>query len=442
MQPVSHEHTIHAERSYVASLLIASPSSQRTELGFIRPEYFCDSDLRRIVENMEGEIRDNGECRPERLRYLMAGTLPAGLLPDLLKEEAGHPSTWRTSILDQYFQRSIGNMVRESESEKYGLDRLQFFRNRIEELFGHLPRPEKNLREELEKHLRGEGSNVIPTHFPKLDSRMWGGFHAGNYVVVGGQPGSGKSSFLLQLLLNLASHRTPCAIYTFEQSPEEIHMRAISNLSKVVFGDILSRTLTSRSEKLVRDAMGHFDSLPLRIIDGNRMTLSHIEAAIQTGKESVVAVDYLQRLPLDQKRNRYEGITEASSRLNSAAKRSGKVLLVASSLNRNSGPDDTPNLGMFRESGQIEFDADIAAILTRSYTLVSQLGGVPEQGDVRLDLLKVRNGIPGSTLLHFDAPCFSFSQPDIPTSPFTAQPGDPATQDPIDEIFPENMCHS
>lgn len=63
-------------------------------------------------------------------------------------------------------------------------------------------------------------------HIPELDRVLGGGIVPGSLILLGGDPGIGKSTLVLQVLDNLVSHNVPVLYATGEESQEQIKMRA------------------------------------------------------------------------------------------------------------------------------------------------------------------------------------------------------------------------
>ena len=67
----------------------------------------------------------------------------------------------------------------------------------------------------------------LPTGFEELDRVLGGGLVAGSVVLIGGDPGIGKSTLLLQALAAVAGRNAVPALYvTGEESPQQVKLRA------------------------------------------------------------------------------------------------------------------------------------------------------------------------------------------------------------------------
>ncbi len=66
----------------------------------------------------------------------------------------------------------------------------------------------------------------IPTGVPDFDRVLGGGLVPGSAVLLGGEPGIGKSTLLLQVAARLAGHVGPVLYVTAEESARQVRMRA------------------------------------------------------------------------------------------------------------------------------------------------------------------------------------------------------------------------
>jgi len=74
--------------------------------------------------------------------------------------------------------------------------------------------------------VRNEGPERSPTGLGELDRVLGGGLVRGSLVLVGGDPGIGKSTLLLQLASSLAAGGRKVLVVSGEESEEQVRMRA------------------------------------------------------------------------------------------------------------------------------------------------------------------------------------------------------------------------
>ena len=72
----------------------------------------------------------------------------------------------------------------------------------------------------------GEPGRRRSTGISELDRVLGGGLVPGSLVLLGGDPGIGKSTLVLDVAARLAASSNPCLYFAAEESPAQIHMRA------------------------------------------------------------------------------------------------------------------------------------------------------------------------------------------------------------------------
>lgn len=71
-----------------------------------------------------------------------------------------------------------------------------------------------------------DGAVPFPTRIPELDRVLGGGLVPGSVTLIGGEPGIGKSTLLLQALAEMARGGRPCLLVSAEESPAQVRRRA------------------------------------------------------------------------------------------------------------------------------------------------------------------------------------------------------------------------
>ncbi len=70
------------------------------------------------------------------------------------------------------------------------------------------------------------GAAQLPTEMPELDRVLGGGLVPGSVTLVGGEPGMGKSTLIMQALGNMAARGARCLLVCAEESTAQVRMRA------------------------------------------------------------------------------------------------------------------------------------------------------------------------------------------------------------------------
>ncbi len=91
----------------------------------------------------------------------------------------------------------------------------------------------------------------LSTGFDELDRVLGGGLVPGSVVLIGGDPGIGKSTLLLQGLSSLSAETVPVLYVTGEESPSQVKLRAQRLLLE---GSAIRLLAETRVERILSDA--------------------------------------------------------------------------------------------------------------------------------------------------------------------------------------------
>jgi replicative DNA helicase len=134
---------------------------------------------------------------------------------------------------------------------------------------------------------------------------------------------------------------------------------------------------------------------------------------LDTGRDRVlVVIDSLHKLPFSRLSERRSGIDEWLRNFEQIRDEMGVTFLVVSELSRSpqGGYDELPNLGSFKESGDIEYTADNALIMTTEGSVYDRDGGDAGR-TVHLWLVASREMSPGKVAdYQVEFPYWSFRE--------------------------------
>ena len=142
----------------------------------------------------------------------------------------------------------------------------------------------------------------IPTGFNELDRVLGGGLVGGSLILVGGDPGIGKSTLLLQVCRNLTEESKTVLYVSGEESMQQIKLRA--------------------------NRMGDFTDRLLLLCETN---LEDIREAIGTAKPDVVVIDSIQTMYNEQVSSAPGSVSqvrESTSVLMQIAKGMGVIIFI------------------------------------------------------------------------------------------------------------------
>lgn len=376
-----------------------------------------------ILDGMEVAIRDHKEdlaARQEQARNNDEEFKPAQYSAELLKSYAtGIRDThclWRLQKEGKQYLSSLENATHLSVEERLdaalgGIEGLTVaIRYNLAEGRGSR-RMTDILRTTFDHmqdiHDRKSRLLGLPTGFYELDDIL-GGLQAGNFYVVGGRPSMGKTSFIANILENLAlREQKPAAFFSLEMG-EQVLMRQMLCSHARVDSTLLSSGRISEEEfqKLVL-AAGGFHESPLFINDFHgypKVTLDTLIAEANKLKRreniQLLGIDYLQLINAPGRESREQEVGTISGALKHLAKSLNIPVVVLSQLNRGAEAreDNKPRLSDLRESGAIEQDADAVMLLYRDefYRPDTELRGIAE-----VNVAKNRTGPTGRVDLAF-----------------------------------------
>ena len=221
-----------------------------------------------------------------------------------------------------------------------------------------------------------KGRETFATGLPILDEELKGGLYEG-LTIIGAVSSAGKTTLAMQMADNMAKAGRDVLIFSLETPRREIMARSLSRETLrdsfqlgihdeggMTYNDILSgkkgETLEPAITAYRQYAGGLFIFESLGKIGTKRIWDEVARHKLITGNRPVVFVDYLQLLgPNDSRVQGAKDIMDAAvtDLKNLSAEYKIPVVLI-SSFNRDNYKTDA-NMGSFKESGGIEYSADL-----------------------------------------------------------------------------------
>ena len=246
----------------------------------------------------------------------------------------------------------------------------------------------------------------VPTGFTDLD-KLTSGLQPAELVIVAGRPSMGKTALALCIAEYAAiSAKVPTAIFSLEMSARALAIRMMCGRAMVNAKQLQSGYMPARRwPDLIRSA-GELSESPIFVDDSTESTVFDIRAKsrrlLADQGLGLVIVDYLQLISHRSQRfeSRQVEISEITRGLKSLAKELNVPVMALSQLSRavESREGRRPNLADLRESGSIEQDADLVALLYREdyYDRESD-----KKGEATIIVAKQRNGPTDDVQLRF-----------------------------------------
>ncbi len=262
------------------------------------------------------------------------------------------------------FRTAVSSMVKASKS------------------FSPFPSTEKEQNRFFQLLERGKGKEILglSAGFDKVNHAL-NGIRGIN--ILGGQPKAGKSCFFIQLSTEMAGKKIPVIYYDFENGRQKIYTRTLCRLSRLSEKELRDKDPQAETSSKLKKAYQEFEEMLhyFRVVTDRKLTPDimrrHIDfSQHETRKDhTMVVVDSLHKLPFKNLSERRTGIDEWLRHMEAIRDEKNVAFLIVSELSRGEkgGYSEKPDLGSFKESGDIEYTADNAMILTPDWDPLSPI---------------------------------------------------------------------
>jgi replicative DNA helicase len=247
----------------------------------------------------------------------------------------------------------------------------------------------QQIYEKIEENIKqGKSITGLDLNYNRLNGATLG-FQKGDLIILAARPSVGKSTFALNLALNVCNkNNAHVAFFSLEMSVEQILMRLFSYISSIPLTQIRNGRLTVSELASLSISKQILSRYNLYLDESNSTDINEIKAKSrklkQDGKLDFIIVDYMQLISNRATRgNRQEEVSQISRELKILAKELEVPVLALSQLSRNieQRDDKRPILADLRESGSIEQDADMVLFLYREEEKKTKKGSKNEEID-------------------------------------------------------------
>ena len=385
-------HDLDAEQSVLGSILIDSRCITDV-IGVVQPEDFYLQQNREIFEVIysmfnlaqaidpvtvldkmreAGVYHDNSRDYIMQLMEITPTAANAVRYANIVREKAMLRSLSQAGVdITEMVQEQVGTpaeMLESAEKKIYAL-RKGDRRDSLEHIGTILHKVYDRLNE------LAQSDSAIPglsTGLRDLDRKI-NGLNKGNLLLVAARPAMGKTSFALNICLNVAKkYKKTVAFFSLEMSREELAMRLLSSESFVDSQKMATGKLTEEEWVKIGMASSALSQTDIRVDDNGGITVAEMNAKCRRlDNLGLVIIDYLQLMQGSGygkgNDNRVQVVSDISRSLKIMAKELNVPVICLSQLNRaaEGRSDKRPVLSDLRESGSIEQDADSVMMLYR-----------------------------------------------------------------------------
>ena len=252
----------------------------------------------------------------------------------------------------------------------------------------------------------------ITCGFYDLDA-MTSGFGRSDLIIIAGRPSMGKTSFALNIALNIAKdHQLPVAIFSLEMSREQLAIRLLASEAGIDSNRLRAGRVSQQEMDPLALAVGSLSDTPLFINDSATLTVMQMRSEVrrlqaeQKNPLGMILIDYLQLMEGGGD-NRVQEISKITRSLKALAREVNTPVIALSQLSRGveARNNKRPMMADLRESGSIEQDADLIIMLYRDEYYNPD---TPDRGIAEAIVTKHRNGPTGPVKLLFKAELTKF----------------------------------
>ena len=388
---------------------------------YIKPEYFYSirhqklcSIMQRMIKNDEpldlvtlcskvAPMNDN-----ELSAYYISGLSTAG--HDCVNYEYYAKKLYELYLLRNVIEKTykINDMAYTSQQEDvYSI--MNDAHTEIGKLIDVRPGALFNIDDYLSETLTSisnAGVNILKTGFDEVD-RLSGGMTRGELTILGGRPGHGKTTMMLNLIKSCIDQGMKVIVFNREMTNVEMLKKLmvlesnklsylnvrrgyIDNLSTAGYLEDVKRVI---SEKYNKDKFAMFDSLA---------TFHESQREVKKFKPDIIFDDYIQLItPENGKTERRLQLEKLVNDYKWLVKTNNCAAVLLSQLNRSieTRGDGKPKLSDLAESGAIEQVAENVFFIYYEHKV--KLNGKDGENIIELIGSKVRYGVSGSVKLGY-----------------------------------------
>jgi replicative DNA helicase len=251
----------------------------------------------------------------------------------------------------------------------------------------------------------------IATGFHWFDHKT-DGLQLREMALIAARPSIGKTAIAIAIAHRAAiQDKVPTLFVSLEMSREAIFRRMVSTIGSIPMQNLKSGDLTDGDMRSMSTASAKIANSPLWFLDGPSShsissITAHVRRAVRKHHVRLVIVDYIQKVKAaDRSEKRTYEVAEVSGKLKEIAVQTGVAMLALAQLNRESEKEKgrQPKLSDLADSGQLERDSDLVALLNRDRTEPS--------GEAAIIIAKQRDGECGHVKLHYEGQYCRFSDP-------------------------------
>ncbi len=317
-------------------------------------------------------------------------------------------------VIEAYIEREIKEIPKRLNDPKKLLDAFE----QLEEIKNYVHHIEKCITNNSVIHGIAAYEEAALKLFDKKPLHLqWGlsslngrirGINKGDFILVAGRPGMGKTDFALYLLQNICKQKKHCIIFSMEMTADALYKRILQFILQIDSNDVYTLSM-EQYETSLKIFKRDFEPY-LHIIETGTVTNALVESKVAEFKAKYgedfggIIIDYLQLMEGDGNGDT-EIVTRISKRLKQTAKNNLVPIIALSQLSRKveERADKRPMQSDLRQSGSLEQDADVIIFLYREDYYFKDQPDYAITNKLEVIVNKLREGNTGIVQLYYDA---------------------------------------
>lgn len=237
----------------------------------------------------------------------------------------------------------------------------------------------------------------VESGFVDLDAMLCG-FQPSELTIIAARPSVGKTALALNIACYQAIKGNGVGFFSLEMSRESLLMRIFSAESMVDSHKLRTGFGSKEDANRMMRVFQKLENVPLFINDMSDLSIHQLRSKARRlraeKKIGLLIVDYLQLVRGGKAETRDQELGNVSRGLKGIAKELGIPVIALCQLSRKADELARPNLGLLRESGNLEADADVVIFIFKKKRKKDEAGG--DEDEIRkIFIEKARNGPTG-----------------------------------------------
>ena len=252
-------------------------------------------------------------------------------------------------------------------------------------------------KEEILNSINEERAKININILPKLNNTLK--LVQGDFLIIGATTGAGKSGLMINLMGDLMN-TFQCIYFNMEMSKSTIYKRIVSVTANVKINDI-EHPQTDHQKQVIEKALDKIEKAKL-IIEHKASDMNMIKSTIakmkDKNKHTIIFIDHLGLVKIENAKSLYEQATEVAKELRQICLEYDCTIIAASQLNRAAYSTDEISLSMLKDSGELENSASKVVLLYKDKKADKE----DLIQNAILDVAKNRDGYTGTIEVIYD----------------------------------------